>query len=94
MLKQDLIEEVARSTGVTQRNVRAVLSHTEALIAKTLANGDDAKIGFATFRVVDRPARTGRNPRTGEAVEIPARKVVKIKAGKFLEDAANGERCE
>ena len=77
---------VASRTGCATRAVEAVLDS----IASTLKSGDQVTLsGFGTFSVASRAARTGRNPRTGESISIPASKNPKFKAGKGLKDAVN-----
>jgi DNA-binding protein HU-beta len=87
----DLKTTVAEKSGLTKADAaKAVSSLTEA-VAEALAKGEKiTMVGFGTFEVVERGARTGRNPRTGEAIEIAASKGVKFKVGKTLKDAVNG----
>ncbi len=90
MNKNDLISAVAESSGL-QRNdaVKAVEGVFEA-ISGALKSGDEVRlVGFGTFSVAKRKASTGRNPRTGEAMEIKASAQPKFKAGKSLKDAVN-----
>ena len=87
MTKADLIESVAAKLdlpkGQAERAVQLVFDD----IVKALRNGDKVNIsGFGTFAVSERKARTGRNPKTGESIEIPASKSAKFKAGKTLKD--------
>ncbi len=95
MNKTDLINHIAESVDLTKTNAqRAVDSVLEAIVS-TLTAGDQVAIpGFGTFSVGDRAARTGRNPQTGEAIQIAAAKVVKFKAGKGLKDSVNGATAE
>jgi len=87
MNKTDLIKEVAKHTGTkkeAQEAVNAVLS----TITKALKKKDSVTlVGFGTFRVDKRKARTGRNPQTGEKIKIKARNVPKFAPGKALKDA-------
>lgn len=89
MNKTELVNAVAAS-GITKADaVKAVESIFEA-ITDALKSGDDVRlIGFGTFAVAERKASTGRNPRTGEEIQIPASKQPKFKAGKSLKDAVN-----
>ncbi|HEX2012743.1 MAG TPA: HU family DNA-binding protein [Roseateles sp.] len=87
MNKQDMIERVAReadiSTAAATRAVDALLGG----IHKTLKKGGSVSlVGFGTFSVLKRKARAGRNPRTGEAIEIKARKVPKWTPGQVMKD--------
>lgn len=80
MNKTDLTNEIAAKAGLNKNTAKAALDATLESIAQALANEDKVQlIGFGTFQVVDKPARTGINPRTKEKIEIPARKVVKFK---------------
>jgi DNA-binding protein HU-beta len=88
--KSELIDKVAASSELNkasaERAVEAILDH----IMNTLKNGQAVTLsGFGTFSVSNRAARTGRNPRTGEAIAIAASKNPKFKAGKGLKDAVN-----
>jgi len=87
MNKSDLIEEVAKVTCSKKEAVEAV-DATLAAIQKALKKGNVVTlVGFGTFRVSKRKARTGRNPQTGKAIKIAAKKVPVFKAGKGLKDA-------
>jgi len=87
MNKADLIEEVAKVTCSKKEAVLA-LDAILAAIQKTLKKGNDVTlVGFGTFKISKRKARTGRNPQTGKALKIAAKKVPVFKAGKGLKDA-------
>ena len=87
MNKADLIEEVAKST-CTKKEAAEALEAVLAAIQKALKKGDAVTLtGFGTFGVSKRKARKGRNPQTGEAIKIAAKKVPVFKAGKSLKDA-------
>lgn len=90
MNKGDLIEMVADKAGLTKADAgRAVEAVVEA-ITKALRSGKQVSlVGFGTFQVKKRAARTGRNPRTGETIQIKASKMPGFKAGKALKDAVN-----
>ena len=90
MNKTDLILGVAEETGFSRKNVEIGLNAAINLITKALADQEKVQIvGFGSFEVVNRAARTARNPRTGEAVEIAASKAPAFKAGKALKDSVN-----
>lgn len=80
MNRTDLMNEIAAKAGINKATAKAALDATLESIAQALANEDKvALIGFGTFSIVEKDARTGINPRTKEKIEIPARKVVKFK---------------
>jgi len=90
MNKSELIEVVAEAAGLTKADAGRAIDATVAAITDTLSKGDSLSlIGFGTFSISERAARTGRNPRTGEAIQIKAAKLPKFKAGKALKDAVN-----
>ena len=90
MNKKELINAVAEKTGFSRKDTTVVVNATFEAIEAALAAGDKAQIiGFGTFETKERPARTGKNPRTGEAVEIPASKVPSFKAGGSFKDNLN-----
>ena len=85
MNKTDLINAIAAEAGLTTADAAKALIATTAAIANAVKAGDKVTlVGFGTFAPAERPARTGKNPRTGEALTIPAKKVVKFKAGSEL----------
>lgn len=91
MNKQQLIDAVAQSTSMTKKDSAAAVSAILDVITEALASGDDVKItGFGSFEIKTREARTGRNPKTGAPVEIPASKYVSFGAGSVLKDKVNG----
>ena len=90
MNKGDLINKVAESAGLTKNQATAPVNAALDSIADSLKNGDKVTlIGFGTFSVSHRAARQGRNPQTGETIQIAAKSNVKFKAGKELTDAVN-----
>ncbi|VAX10787.1 DNA-binding protein HU-beta [hydrothermal vent metagenome] len=90
MNKAELIDAVAENADISKAAAARAVDTVLESITTTLKNGEQvALIGFGTFSVKDRAARTGRNPRTGEPLEIPAAKVPSFKAGKALKDAVN-----
>ncbi len=87
MNKSELVDAMAAKAGITKTDAKAALEAFMDATAETLKNGDRlALVGFGTFSVSERAARTGRNPQTGEEIQIPAKKVVKFKAGTSLAD--------
>ena len=91
MNKLQLTEALVQKTGMTKKAAAEAVSAIIDVIGEALAAGDDVKItGFGGFEVKERAARTGRNPKTGEAVEIPASKYVAFSAGSQLKDKVNG----
>jgi DNA-binding protein HU-beta len=90
MNKAELIDYVAEQCDLPKAKATEVVDAVFDGITKTLKKGDDARfVGFGTFSVSKRAATTGRNPRTGESIKIPASKNAKFKAGKELKDAVN-----
>jgi DNA-binding protein HU-beta len=90
MTKNELISAVADKARIDRNSAALAVETTFELIAEALKHGDEVKlIGFGTFAVSDRKAREGRNPRTGETVQIAASKAPKFTAGKGLKDAVN-----
>jgi DNA-binding protein HU-beta len=90
MNKAELIDAIAKETGLTKKDTAAAVASFTATIAKELKKGGSVQlIGFGTFEVGKRAARTGRNPQTGEAIKIKAAKTPKFKAGKSLKDTVN-----
>lgn len=88
MNKSDLIDAIAKGASITKVQAEAALGSTLDSIRKALKKGDRVQlVGFGTFSVSKRAARTGRNPQTGKAIKIAARKVAKFKAGKDLSTA-------
>ena len=90
MNKQELIDNIASSADITKADAGRALDSVLDSITGALKGGDSVVlVGFGTFSVRDRKARTGRNPQTGEAIQIAAAKVPSFKAGKALKDAVN-----
>ena len=91
MNKTELIAKVAADTGLTKKNAAAAVERILTAITDTVAAGEKVSlIGFGTFEKKHREARTGRNPRTTEAVEIPASDAPAFKAGKAFKEKVNG----
>lgn len=90
MNKTELIDQIAEAAEISKAAASRALDATVAAVTTSLKNGDTVSlIGFGTFYVGERAARTGRNPRTGDALNIDAAKVPKFRAGKGLKDAVN-----
>ena len=90
MNKSELIEKMAQSADMTKADAERALNSLVSTVTEELANGGDVSlVGFGTFKVNERAARTGRNPQTGEAIQIAAAKVHALKAGKAIKDAVN-----
>jgi len=90
MNKNELVAAVAEEAGITKADAGNAIDAVFNAIEGALKKGDDVRIvGFGTFAVANRAATTGRNPRTGETIQIKASKQPKFKAGKGLKDALN-----
>ena len=91
MNKTELVASVAEKTGLTKKDAEKAVNALFDSVQDALTAGDKGQmIGFGTFEVKERAARKGRNPRTGQDIEIPASKNPVFKAGKALKDAVNG----
>ena len=90
MNKAQLIDAMAAGSGLTKADAKKALNALISTTTNALKGGDRvALIGFGTFSVSKRNSRTGRNPQTGKEIKIPAKKVVKFKAGADLADAVS-----
>lgn len=90
MNKNDLVAEVANSSGLSKADSAKAVDAVFDTISRSLAGGSEVRlVGFGTFSVANRKATTGRNPRTGEKIQIPASRQPKFKAGKGLKTAVN-----
>ncbi len=90
MNKSQLIEEVANAADLSKADAGRAIDSLVDVIADALKQGDQVSMtGFGTFSIRERAARTGRNPQTGEQIEIKASKVPAFKAGKALKDSVN-----
>jgi DNA-binding protein HU-beta len=88
--KQELVNEVAKKADLPKTKAQAAVEAIFDSIKLTLKKGGEVRlVGFGTFTVAKRAATTGRNPRTGEKINIPASKQPKFKAGKELKEAVN-----
>ena len=87
MNKGELVEQVSNWTGLTKKASREAVDAIASVITDTLARGEKVTlVGFGTFKLVQRKARTGRNPQTGQSIQIPAKKVPRFRPGKDLKD--------
>ena len=90
MNKSELVEAIAKSADISKASAEKALDGALNAIKGTLRKGSSVTlVGFGTFRVGKRAARTGRNPRTGEAIKIKAARVPRFSAGKALKNAVN-----
>ena len=90
MNKAELVAEIAKNAGLTKVDAEKALDAEMEAVKAALKAGDEVRlVGFGTFSVAERKATTGRNPRTGKEIKIPAYKAPKFKAGKLLKDALN-----
>jgi len=88
MNRQELVQKVCEEVKLTKKQANSALTCTLDAIGTALKDGDKVSlVGFGTFKVAERKARTGVNPSTGERIEIPARKVPVFKPGKKLKDS-------
>jgi len=90
MTREEIIAQIAADVKTTKVAARAALDSFIGCVTKTLKKGGKVSlVGFGTFSVSKRNARTGRNPQTGASIQIPARKVARFKAGKSLSGEVN-----
>ncbi len=90
MNKNDLIDQVAATAGLSKADATRAVDAFTGAVSGALKSGDNVSlVGFGTFEVRSRAARTGRNPQTGGTLEIPASKAPAFKPGKALKDAVN-----
>jgi DNA-binding protein HU-beta len=90
MNKNELVDTVANETGLPKREAAKAVDSVFSAITDALKDGDEVRlVGFGTFSVAERSASQGRNPRTGESINISASKQPKFRAGKGLKDALN-----
>src|SRR5213594_325343 len=95
MTKADLVEEVSRVTELTRKDSEVIVDTLFDSVIKALKSGDKLEVrGFGSFRVRQRNARVGRNTKTGEKVEVPAKRVPYFKPSKELKDLINDGSAE
>lgn len=93
MNKAELVDAIAGGAGITKAQANAALDTFTDTVVKTLKKGDKVTlVGFGTFSVSERSARSGRNPQTGEVIKIKARKVPRFKAGKEFSTKIGGKK--
>ncbi len=91
MNKTELTAALAAKTGLAKKDAEKAVNAFVEVVTETLTAGEKVQVvGFGTFEVKERPARTARNPRTGEEIQIEASKAPSFKVGKALKDAVNG----
>ena len=90
MNKTELVAAIAEKAGLSKKDSEGAVKAFTDTVAEQLKAGEKIQlVGFGTFEVAERAARTGKNPQTGEAIKIPASKAPKFKAGKALKDTVN-----
>lgn len=90
MTKTELIDQVAEKSGLTKKDTGKAVDAIFSVLTEALSKGDKVQlVGFGSFEVKERSARMGRNPQTGAAIEIKARKVPVFKPGKALKEAVD-----
>ena len=92
MTKADLVEEVIRASNLNKRHAEIIVNTVFASITDALRDDDKIELrGFGSFRVRRRRSRQGRNPKTGDRVEVPAKRIPYFKPGKELKDLINSD---
>ena len=92
MTKAELVEEVARTTDLTKKHAEIIVNTVFDSIVDTLKAGEKIELrGFGSFRIRHRGPRVGRNPKTGDKVEVPAKRIPYFKPGKELREMINGD---
>jgi integration host factor subunit beta len=95
MTKAELVEKVANKINLTKKETEGIVSIIFQSITDSLTEGDKVELrGFGSFRIRERNARVGRNPKSGEKVEVPAKKVPFFKAGKELREIVDEKGLE
>ena len=90
MTKADLVDEVARTVQITKKQAESIVNIVFESIVQSLRAGEKIELrGFGSFRLRSRKARIGRNPKTGERVEVPSKKIPYFKPGKELKELIN-----
>ena len=90
MNKTELVAAIAEKAGLSKKDAEGAVKAFTDTVAEQLKAGEKIQlVGFGTFEVAERAARTGKNPQTGETITVPAKKAPAFKAGKALKDAVN-----
>ncbi|QDF65944.1 HU family DNA-binding protein [Shewanella sp. SNU WT4] len=90
MNKAELVAKIAENADLSKAQANRALKSFEMAVTEAMKNGDKISlVGFGSFEIATRSARTGRNPQTGKEIQIPAAKIPKFKAGKGLRDSLN-----
>lgn len=93
MNKTELVAAIADEAGLSKKDAEKALKAFTDVVTEELKKGEKVQlVGFGTFEVSERAARTGKNPQTGKAIKIPASKAPKFKAGKALKDTVNSTK--
>ncbi len=93
MSKMEFVPKLAEAAKITKKQADQVFSAFVGMIASSLQNGQRVALpGIGVFSVIDRKAKTGRNPRTGQEIKIPARKAVKFSASSVISSSLNGAK--
>ncbi len=93
LTKKEIVESVAETVGITKTQAAQAFEMVFKTVVNTLERGEQVKIsGFGSFNPKDKKARQGRNPKTGESIEISARRVVTFKASPVLKEKMNKDR--
>jgi len=92
MTKAELVEEVARTTQLTKKHAELIVNTVFESIVSSLKDGEKIELrGFGSFRIRDRGPRIGRNPKTGDKVHVPPKRIPYFKPGKDLKELLNGD---
>jgi DNA-binding protein HU-beta len=90
MNKQELVDAIAAESGLSKKDSKEALDALVKTVGETLKKGDNISlVGFGSFTVIQKAARTGKNPQTGKPIQIAAKKAVKFKPGKELAEGVN-----
>lgn len=90
MTKAELVSSISEQTGLSKAKSNEVINAITSAISNALSSGDKVTlVGFGTFTTTERAARQGRNPKTGEVIDIPAKRVAKFKSGSGLNETIN-----
>ena len=93
MNRKELVDSIARETGLTRRNAELAVKAFVDIVSEELRKGERVQLsGFGSFEISERAAHVGINPQNGEPIEIHSSKTPKFKAGKALKDLVNGKK--